>query len=114
MNVLPRRLCARPPSVAGGDYACSPDLKHLTPRMVQIAEQILAGNSTTKGVAEALGIAPQTVKNILHVIYARLGVENRIGLIIKYREGKDRDGEPLVLAGKKQAKEKRGLIEMTP
>lgn len=87
MNALRRRVYERSLSVAGGDYASySPSRKDLSPRMVQIAEQILAGNSTTKGVAEALGIAPQTVKNILHVMYARLGVENRIGLVIKYRE----------------------------
>jgi DNA-binding NarL/FixJ family response regulator len=88
VNVLPRRIDARPLSISGGDYGSySPYRKQLSPRMVTIAEQILSGNSTTKGVAEALGISSQTVKHMLTVMYARLGVENRIGLVIKYRDG---------------------------
>ncbi len=68
-----------------GNY--SPYARELTPRMFEIAEQIVSGNTTTKGIAEALTIRPQTVKNFLNVIYTRLGVESRMDLVIKHRDG---------------------------
>jgi DNA-binding NarL/FixJ family response regulator len=71
-----------------GDYGgYSPFPRQLTPRMIDIAEQIVSGNATTRGIAEALKIRPQTVKNILNIIYARLGVESRIDLVVKHRDG---------------------------
>jgi DNA-binding NarL/FixJ family response regulator len=75
-------------SFSGGNFGnYSPYVRELTPRMIEIAEQILSGNATTKGIAEALSIRPKTVKNFLNVMYTRLGVESRIDLVIKHRDG---------------------------
>jgi len=73
---------------SGGNFGSyTPDRKALTPRMLDIAEQVLAGNTSLKGIAQALGMAPQTVKNILGVMYQRLGVESKMELVVKHQNG---------------------------
>jgi len=71
--------------IPGGNFGgYSPYSRALTPRMLDIAEQVLTGNTSSKGIARALGVAPQTVKNILWVMYQRLGIDGKMGIVIKY------------------------------
>lgn len=53
----------------------------LTPREVEILTLVKEGY-TDKQIAEELGIAPETVKNHLSVIYIRLGVKNRTEAVV--------------------------------
>ena len=51
----------------------------LTPREAQIVQRLVEGN-TIREVAAGYGIAPQTVKNYVTVIYEKLGVCGRTEL----------------------------------
>lgn len=59
-----------------------PDAPSLTDRERQLL-QLLADGQTPKEVAEALFIAPKTVRNHLTKIYAKLGVESRSQAIVE-------------------------------
>ena len=59
-----------------------PDAPQLTDRERQLL-QLLADGQTPKEVAEALFIAPKTVRNHLTKIYAKLGVESRSQAIVE-------------------------------
>lgn len=59
-----------------------PDAPRLTDREQQLL-QLLADGQTPKEVAEALFIAPKTVRNHLTKIYAKLGVESRSQAIVE-------------------------------
>lgn len=48
----------------------------LTPREVQVLRLVAAGRGN-KEIARQLGLAGNTVKNQVRLIFARLGVENR-------------------------------------
>ena len=61
--------------------------KELSPRMTDIAREILRGNTSAKGIAFELGISQSTVKNISTILYARLGVQGAVELIVKHRDG---------------------------
>lgn len=62
--------------------APDPDAPTLTDRERQLL-QLLADGQTPKEVAEALFIAPKTVRNHLTKIYAKLGVESRSQAIVE-------------------------------
>jgi DNA-binding NarL/FixJ family response regulator len=53
----------------------------LTPRQQQILHALLSG-ATNREIASQLGLREQTVRNQLSVIYAKLGVRNRLELAI--------------------------------
>lgn len=59
-----------------------PDAPKLTDRERQLL-QLLADGQTPKEVAEALFIAPKTVRNHLTKIYSKLGVESRSQAIVE-------------------------------
>lgn len=59
-----------------------PDAPQLTDRERQLL-QLLADGQTPKEVADALFIAPKTVRNHLTKIYAKLGVESRSQAIVE-------------------------------
>jgi DNA-binding CsgD family transcriptional regulator len=62
------------------DAACpSGCVPHLTKAERAVAERISQGLSY-KDTARALGIAPATVRNQLHVVYAKLGVKGKVAL----------------------------------
>jgi two-component system, NarL family, nitrate/nitrite response regulator NarL len=54
----------------------------LTPRQQQILRALLSG-STNREIASELGLREQTIKNQLTVIYAKLGVRNRLELAVR-------------------------------
>jgi DNA-binding NarL/FixJ family response regulator len=54
----------------------------LTPRQQQILHALLSG-STNREIASQLGLREQTVRNQLSVIYAKLGVRNRLELAVQ-------------------------------
>ena len=60
-------------------------MSELTYREMQIAEMTAAG-LTAKQIAERLGIAPQTVKNLKSVIYQKLGVKNGPAMVSLLKE----------------------------
>lgn len=62
--------------------APDPDAPKLTDREQQLL-QLLADGQSPKEVAEALFIAPKTVRNHLTKIYAKLGVESRSQAIVE-------------------------------
>ena len=55
----------------------------LVHRQLRLIEMVALG-SKNREIAESLGTTEQMVKNHLHKIYARLRVENRIGLALWY------------------------------
>ena len=54
---------------------------HLTPRERQIIEAVLAASSN-RAIADRLGISEQSVKNRLTSIYKKLGVSNRVEMVL--------------------------------
>lgn len=54
----------------------------LTPREIQIIVCLKDGLSD-KAIANRLGIAISTVKNHMHTIHVKLGVETRLQIILK-------------------------------
>ena len=52
----------------------------LTPRETEIVKAIAAFD-TTAGAARQLSVAPGTVQKSLHVIYIKVGVRSRAGLV---------------------------------
>lgn len=48
----------------------------LTPRETQVLQRLIEG-CTTREIAESYGIAHQTVKNYVTVIYEKLGARDR-------------------------------------
>ena len=64
---------------------------HLTLRERQVVRALLAGG-TNRELAERLGAREQTIKNVLSMIYAKLGLRNRLELAIyAARHGFDRN-----------------------
>jgi two-component system nitrate/nitrite response regulator NarP len=57
----------------------------LTRRQLQVARAAASGLSN-KEIATQLGVSEGTIKNHLHAIYERLGVEGRIPLVLYRRE----------------------------
>ncbi|MGE0816286.1 MAG: LuxR C-terminal-related transcriptional regulator [Vicinamibacterales bacterium] len=57
----------------------------LTVRERQLVRVLQAG-STNREIAERLGLREQTVRNRLSVIYAKLGVRNRLDLVLRSRQ----------------------------
>jgi DNA-binding CsgD family transcriptional regulator len=57
----------------------------LTPRQIQVVELVAAGCSNAE-IAGRLGCAVGTVEDRLTVIYAKVGVEGRLGLAVKVLE----------------------------
>lgn len=53
----------------------------LTPRELEVARRLAAG-ATNREIAAALGIREQSVKNVLHVVFRKLGVRNRVELSV--------------------------------
>jgi DNA-binding NarL/FixJ family response regulator len=64
-------------------------LEGLTPREAEVAVEVAEGRSN-KEVAERLGIANGTVRIHLHNIFRKLGIQNRVELANRVREGNGR------------------------
>ena len=58
-----------------------PPVAKLTPREREIIDAIFSAASN-RAIAERLGISEQSVKNRLTGLYKKLGVGNRVGLIL--------------------------------
>lgn len=58
----------------------------LTPREASIARLVAAG-ATNGEVAVQLGIAERTVKNRLEDVFRKLGVHNRVHLVLWFQRG---------------------------
>jgi len=54
----------------------------LSSRELQLLK-LLGQAKSNKDLATELGLAQQTVKNELHLVYLKLGVANRTGAVIK-------------------------------
>lgn len=63
-------------------------LYHLTEREQQALEGIAAG-LTSKEIAAAMNISPNTVKSFLRIVMLKMGVATRVGLVGKLLEYKD-------------------------
>jgi DNA-binding CsgD family transcriptional regulator len=55
---------------------------HLTPRQLDVLRHLAAGHSTER-IADALGIAPVTVRNHIRAIFFSLGVHTRLEAVIR-------------------------------
>ncbi len=65
---------------------------HLSPREQSVCQQLFQGK-TRQQIAMDLRISPRTVRQHLETIHGKLGVTNRVGLvlrIIQIRDGLDR------------------------
>lgn len=58
-----------------------PPVAKITPREREIIDAIL-GAASNRAIAERLGISEQSVKNRLTGLYKKLGVGNRVELIL--------------------------------
>jgi DNA-binding CsgD family transcriptional regulator len=58
---------------------------HLTPRQLDVLRHLAAGHSTER-IAEALGIAPDTVRNHIRGILSNLGVHSRLAAVMRGHE----------------------------
>jgi DNA-binding CsgD family transcriptional regulator len=58
---------------------------HLTPRQLDVLRHLAVGHSTER-MADALGIAPETVRNHVRGILANLGVHSRLEAVIRAHE----------------------------
>ena len=56
-------------------------MRHLTRRERQVVAALATG-ATNREIAHRLGVREQTIKNQLSVIYAKVGVRNRLELAI--------------------------------
>ena len=54
---------------------------HLTAREIEVV-QLLVGGLSNAQIATRLGIQLQTVKNLLSVLYGKLGVSTRLQLVL--------------------------------
>ena len=57
----------------------------LTARERRLVRELLTG-ATNREIAARLGLREQTVKNLLSVIYRKVGVRNRLELALTARE----------------------------
>jgi DNA-binding NarL/FixJ family response regulator len=55
---------------------------HLTPRQLDVLRHLAAGHST-ESIAQALGIATETVRNHVRAILGKLGVHTRLEAVIR-------------------------------
>jgi DNA-binding NarL/FixJ family response regulator len=69
----------------------------LSPRELEIAELVSHG-LTNKTVARQLGVQEGTVKLHLYSIYRKLGVSNRVGLIVKVATKRQNTDSTIVLS----------------
>jgi|SRR5215207_3350600 len=58
---------------------------HLTPRQMDVLRHLAAGHSTER-IAEALGIATETVRNHVRGIFDRVGAHTRLEAVIRAHE----------------------------
>ncbi|MER3451153.1 MAG: DNA-binding response regulator [Thermus sp.] len=70
--------------LAGEERFVPPELPHLTPREKE-ALRLLAQGLSAKEMARALGVSPETVKDYLEKIYAKLEAKNRVEAVAKAR-----------------------------
>ena len=54
---------------------------HLTTREIEVVQLLVRGQSNAE-IAARLGIQLQTVKNLLSVLYGKLGVSTRLQLVL--------------------------------
>jgi DNA-binding CsgD family transcriptional regulator len=59
-------------------------LADLSKRELEVARQLAAGSSS-KQVAEKLGLSPNTVAEFTRRVYKKLGAKNRAELVLKMR-----------------------------
>jgi DNA-binding CsgD family transcriptional regulator len=57
-------------------------MPHLTPRQLDVLRHLAAGHST-ESIAQALGIATETVRNHVRAILGKLGVHTRLEAVIR-------------------------------
>jgi DNA-binding NarL/FixJ family response regulator len=60
----------------------------LTPREKQIVDVMMSA-ATNKTIAARLGISEQSVKNRLSALYRKMGVSNRLELVVKVMSQRD-------------------------
>jgi DNA-binding NarL/FixJ family response regulator len=83
-----KRLLELDHQAAGDDPAVAPspgELGTLTRRQSQVARAAASGLSN-KELATQLGLSEGTIKNHLHAIYERLGVDGRLALLLYLKE----------------------------
>lgn len=71
--------------LAGEERLVPPELPHLTPREKE-ALRLLAQGLSGKEMARALGVSPETVKDYLENIYAKLEARNRVEALERARK----------------------------
>jgi pimeloyl-ACP methyl ester carboxylesterase/DNA-binding CsgD family transcriptional regulator len=79
------RFFAETKAFIGGDAPEPKPIDGLTPRESQLLEQLARGKSNQE-IAAAAGISPKTVRNVVTVLFDKLGVHTRAEAIVKARE----------------------------
>jgi pimeloyl-ACP methyl ester carboxylesterase/DNA-binding CsgD family transcriptional regulator len=79
------RFFAETKAFIGGDAPEPKPIDGLTPRESQLLEQLARGKSNQE-IATAAGISPKTVRNVVTVLFDKLGVHTRAEAIVKARE----------------------------
>ena len=67
--------------MTGHDIVVHPISGHLSPRQ-HIILQLISRGHTNKGVAQRLGIAPETVKSHAKQIFVKLGAQSRLEAVM--------------------------------
>ena len=76
-----RRIAANPTR----DWFPRFELPHLTPRERDVLK-LLASGQSNKEIARSLGVSPDTVKDHLGRLFAKLGADDRLSLLNRARE----------------------------
>lgn len=88
LRSAPATPAAPAPPVAPAGGAAANLWSKLTPREMQVARAVTAGRSNRE-VAELMFISERTVKAHLSVVFGKLGVKNRVQLVLSLAETPD-------------------------